>query len=73
MSAHYTNKKEIIKRHIEMESAVYGEKFAAIKLRKQMSFYLKNCRGAKSLRVRAISAQNVDELLEILNEVEFVD
>ena len=65
------DKKAIIKRHIELESNVYGETFAAIKLRKQMSFYLKNCRGAKALRVRAIAASSVKELYEIIDQAEF--
>ena len=38
-----------------------------------MSFYLKNCRGAKALRVRAIGATSKKELFDILDEVEFVD
>ena len=67
------DKKEIIKRHVELESEVYGERFAAIKLRKQMSFYLKNCRGAKAFRVRAINAASVKELYDIIDEVEFID
>lgn len=65
------DKKAIIKRHIELESKVYGETFAAIKLRKQMSFYLKNCRGAKALRVRAIASSSVQELYEIIDQAEF--
>ena len=63
--------KEIIKRHVALESEVYGENFAAVKLRKQMSFYLKNCKGAKSLRVRAINATCVEELFSIIDEAEF--
>lgn len=60
------DKKKIIKDHIEAEFAEFGE-HAAVKLRKQMSFYLRSARGAKALRVRAFSATTKEELFNIVD------
>lgn len=64
------DKKKIILSHIDGEFDRYGD-YAAIKLRKQMSFYLKNVRGAKSLRIRAFGATNRAELRSIVEDMEF--
>ena len=64
------DKKEVIKKQLDLEFAKYGD-FAAVKMRKQMSFYLKNCRGAKALRIKAFAASTKKELFEIVDEMTF--
>ena len=67
------DKKSVIKEHIAAECLRYGETVAAIKLRKQMSFYLKSVKGAKALRIRAFSATTEKELFDIVDAAEFSD
>ena len=64
------DKRSVIKDHLQKEYALYGDR-AAIKLRKQMSFYLRSVRGAKELRTRAFEATTVDELYSIVDEAGF--
>lgn len=64
------DKRAVIKSHVQREFELFGG-YAAVKLRKQMSFYLRNSRGAKALRVRAFEATSVEELFAIIDEMTF--
>ena len=64
------DRKKIIKERVDLEFERFGDR-AAVMLRKQMSFYLKNCRGAKALRIKAFSARTKSDLHEIIDSAQF--
>jgi nifR3 family TIM-barrel protein len=62
---------QFILQQIKMSGERYGETRGAILLRKQMAFYLKGLAGAKKLKEKVFSCENVSSLYEIIKTADF--
>ena len=61
--------KEAVREQIETSRKLYGDRHAAVNLRKQLACYLKGVRDGKRYKEKIFASESCDELIKLIGEV----
>lgn len=64
----FKDKLEIIKRHINLECELKGERTGILEMRKQLAWYIRSVPGASKLRQKLVKAVSAEEVFAILRD-----
>lgn len=65
------DKKQAVLSQLYLTREIYGEKFACVFMRKMVGFYLKGTRGAAEIKSRLFRCATTEEVIKIIDELEF--
>lgn len=67
----HKDKKQAVIKQLLQTKQILGERFATVFMRKMVGFYIKGQFGASAIKERLFKCDNTDEVLQIINQINF--